>query len=696
MGGERHGRQRQEGRKDTVRTGARSLNVVESINSGIELMRQELGEYFPSEKVLEVNLFIQLANLNDRWMRNSAGVLKANSYRIRQLMALRYNLEEIPFCFMGTLAPFLFYPSPDTIDFTLPKQVDFFPFWTIQSNKCYVSISYMMLDYISKWGKLICGCENPCHNKEVKAVRSVRGKLLLAFSSIVALTLIYTLVIFALTNRVTKVVDMTAAFNSYITELAFELGKSLSGTEDSIKEITKLLKEKTFPSLEKLIQLSNSKNLNTSLKNLKETLTKHLNIISKGSYTKEDVESLNLSIEKALTSLRNMQSANTKALKSTSLILGVTIILLSLILAFYLSHNLTRPILKLKKLLHNINQGILNLEIEEIKSKDEIGDMAKAVDGMRQKLLDVMTAINKASHDLTAASEELSATTQEISATLNTLSEEMNAMNKEATENSAALEQISVSMKELSHAAEENANAADKMLQSTSILTERLKKKMEDMQKTMEKVETAKDYSGRTKEALDALLGIGENIMSIVETINQISDQTNLLALNAAIEAARAGEAGKGFTVVADEIRKLAEQVKNATTKISEILQKLKDHVEHAANMVAFSSEAVEKLIDEIQDLLKLFEETDKSLQNVQEMVEIVASSTQEQNADVEEMSAGITKLNSLVEKTTITSENINAAMQELNASVEEISASSQALSESASLLQGKIGYFKI
>jgi len=65
------------------------------INSGIELMRQELGVYFPSEKVLEVNLFIQLSNLNDKWMRSPVPTLRANSYRIRQLMALRYNLEEV-------------------------------------------------------------------------------------------------------------------------------------------------------------------------------------------------------------------------------------------------------------------------------------------------------------------------------------------------------------------------------------------------------------------------------------------------------------------------------------------------------------------------------------------------------------------------------------------------------------------------
>ncbi|MCD6449207.1 MAG: IS256 family transposase, partial [Thermotogaceae bacterium] len=71
-----------------------TTNIVESINSGIELMRQDVGGYFQSEKVLEVNLFVQLVNLNDRWMRKPVAVLRGNAYRIQQLMNLRYNLDE--------------------------------------------------------------------------------------------------------------------------------------------------------------------------------------------------------------------------------------------------------------------------------------------------------------------------------------------------------------------------------------------------------------------------------------------------------------------------------------------------------------------------------------------------------------------------------------------------------------------------
>ena len=79
---------------EEVRKYIYTTNIVESINSGIELMRQDVGGYFQSEKVLEVNLFVQLVNLNDRWMRKPVAVLRGNAYRIQQLMNLRYNLDE--------------------------------------------------------------------------------------------------------------------------------------------------------------------------------------------------------------------------------------------------------------------------------------------------------------------------------------------------------------------------------------------------------------------------------------------------------------------------------------------------------------------------------------------------------------------------------------------------------------------------
>ena len=79
---------------EEVRKYIYTTNIVESINSGIELMRQEVGGYFQSEKVLEVNLFVQLVNLNGWWMRKPVAVLRGNAYRIQQLMNLRYNLDE--------------------------------------------------------------------------------------------------------------------------------------------------------------------------------------------------------------------------------------------------------------------------------------------------------------------------------------------------------------------------------------------------------------------------------------------------------------------------------------------------------------------------------------------------------------------------------------------------------------------------
>ncbi len=518
-------------------------------------------------------------------------------------------------------------------------------------------------------------------------MRSVKGKLLLGFGVVILLLIVYILFVFVEVYHISKTVKQTAKFNLILNQLEYTMGKlSKNGSVETVR----LWNE----TLEKLKDLEGD--LSKSIKQLVEKLrVEAKSLITESDIVKRSEKFENLSKD-VLTALENMQSANLKRVQILTISFGSAIVVISLVFAFLISRSIVRPVNKLSTLVENMSKGILNVEIEEIKSRDEVGRMALAVEDMRRDIMRVVDSINKASHDLTAASEELSAATQEISATLSNLAEEMNSMAKEADSNSAALEQISASIKEFSQAAEENARAADRMLSETNSLFEAFEKKISDVRNAKEKAGKTKELSSETKHALEKLLGVAGEIMTIVETINTISDQTNLLALNAAIEAARAGEAGKGFAVVADEIRKLAEEVKGATFKISEILETLKKQVDIAASMVNESADSVEALTQELEMLIALFNETENSLKNIQTMVETVAASTQQQNAGLEEMAAGISRLSSLVESANEVTQSLNASVQELNATLEEISASAQHLSEAASFLQAEIDHFQV
>ena len=107
---------------------------------------------------------------------------------------------------------------------------------------------------------------------------------------------------------------------------------------------------------------------------------------------------------------------------------------------------------------------------------------------------------------------------------------------------------------------------------------------------------------------ISALGEKSKEIGNIVDTINQISEQTNLLALNAAIEAARAGEAGRGFAVVADEVRKLAEESGNATQQISNLIKSIRDEIDGAVKSMSENTAQVEEGSKGVSEAVKAFE----------------------------------------------------------------------------------------
>jgi methyl-accepting chemotaxis protein len=171
------------------------------------------------------------------------------------------------------------------------------------------------------------------------------------------------------------------------------------------------------------------------------------------------------------------------------------------------------------------------------------------------------------------------------------------------------------------------------------------------------------------------------NVQEIVRTISSIAEQTNLLALNAAIEAARAGEAGKGFAVVADEIRKLAEESKSASQNIATILNEMDESSDHANEAVKSTVDLYEELNKGTMTLIRKFDEITKSIGIVNDRVESLMGTAEEQSASSEEMASAMdTSAKSMIEvseqmeeistgvKTTVeSSEKMNTTAEELN-----------------------------
>jgi methyl-accepting chemotaxis protein len=244
-----------------------------------------------------------------------------------------------------------------------------------------------------------------------------------------------------------------------------------------------------------------------------------------------------------------------------------------------------------------------------VKSEDEFGTLAKSYNQMLDLIVYLITQTQESSKRLAQSSSEiLSATEQQASG---------------AAEQAASISQTTATMEELAATYRQIADNADSVVRMAEATLGSAESGQQAVMNTMESLEQIKT---RAQSSANKILALGERsqqIGQVLSIINNIADQTKILALNAAIEAARAGEAGKGFSVVAIEIRKLAESVVDSTREISTIMTE----IQSAANDLVISTEQELKQVGEGVELGHV---TSDSLEQILDMIEQTTSSAKE------------------------------------------------------------------
>ncbi|MEJ5256700.1 MAG: methyl-accepting chemotaxis protein [Fervidobacterium sp.] len=335
-----------------------------------------------------------------------------------------------------------------------------------------------------------------------------------------------------------------------------------------------------------------------------------------------------------------MKNVNIATIITLSIVL-LAIVVSILIALLFTRRLIVKPINEIVTAADKVSQGDLTVDIQ-VKSKEEIGKLANALSKMVSSLREIAMQIQQEAVTLKHESSQVAASSEETSATIEELTAQVDNVNTNVNTASAAIEEMTSGIQEVAASAQNVANASQKLSEEAQRVSSLSSEGQKAILSIANVIEQTKEKANITFETVEKLSESAKNIGEIVDTINSIAEQTNLLALNAAIEAARAGEAGRGFAVVADEIRKLAEESKRATQNIANILRGIVDESVKANDATKETVEIVNQAASQSTVIKSQFEQILQSIVRMSQMTENLAASAQQQSAAAEEMSSAM------------------------------------------------------
>ncbi|WP_339194990.1 methyl-accepting chemotaxis protein [Aeribacillus sp. FSL W8-0870] len=373
-----------------------------------------------------------------------------------------------------------------------------------------------------------------------------------------------------------------------------------------------------------------------------------------------------------------------------------SILLIGFIMSFKMARSITNPLIKIAGQMEQISKGNLMLEPLSIKSKDEIGELMEAVNEMGNQLRKIVQDIHHASDTMSKQSSDLLSSSKEL---------------KEGSN------QIAATMQELSAGAESQANSASELSEAMGMYMDKIyqihrngKEMFDKSREVLELTDNGSKLMNQSKKLFDYMFtGMQSNmkkikklderskqISKLVEVIQSIADQTNLLALNAAIEAARAGEHGKGFAVVADEVRKLAEQVSSSVVDIQKIVEEVHSETNKVTKSFELGFQQVESGMDSMNETSAAFQQIKETIKEISERINNAQNDLTDMLSTSESINDSISNIASISEEAAAGIEQTSASAATANESAATIASHAESMSNLAGDLQSLVKRFQV
>lgn len=377
--------------------------------------------------------------------------------------------------------------------------------------------------------------------------------------------------------------------------------------------------------------------------------------------------------------------------------ISVLIALIGIAASFVTSGTITRPIIRVTKLIDQT--AALDIAYDEsfsdvLKFKDETGQIAQSVVGLRKVLRELIAMLHHDSSTLREASVHLNEISNSVSESISAVAAAVQETALGAQNQAEDAQNSTIKLSHLSDEIEKTVETSSSLQELTRLANDKSRQGSVQIRSLNSEFDKVEQVTKSLEGNVNRLSEKSSMISSIVNTIQSIAEQTNLLALNASIEAARAGEHGRGFAVVADEIRKLAEQTSNSTHQIENIIGEIVSEITSTKSNMTTSIHSVGTAAGNVHTAREAFDTIDQALTDTFSNLNDIISRVQSINNSKDDVIFSVQNISAVTEESAASSEEVSATMDDQKQLVRDLQQKTLVLRQMAEKLEHSIDKF--